>query len=128
MLYVCTVQPTTYDCVQLRDRGKPVPRWQQGGRLLTRGGLLFVAEESVEALRRRTLVARLQHPTTHADLLVPLLDARLLKAGGGDLVLTGVEMLEDVCYAQTWWLRLAQAEGADAERRAPTPVTESSAR
>jgi hypothetical protein len=116
------VEPPVYDCIQLRDRGKPVPRWQQGGRLLTRGGLLFVSEEAVQAFRRTTLVARLQHPATHAELLVPLLDVRLLKAGGGDLVLTGVELLEDACYAQTWWLRLAQVEGADATQRSPVPV------
>lgn len=116
------MKPTTYDCVQLRDHGKPVPRWQQGGRLLTRGGLLFVTEESVPALRRTTLVARLQHPTTHAEMLVPLLDVRLLKAGGGDLVLTGVELFEDVCYAQTWWLRLAQLEEAALERFTPDPI------
>ena len=72
-----------------------------------RGGFTIVASLNVE-------------PFSHTSQLLPRLDgARLVSLRGGDLVVTGTEIIDqprkqpDEVYRQSWWVRLVQASGSE---------------
>ena len=94
------------DCVRLRDRGKPTPRWQYGGRMLVQGARLELGEERDEVLRRTVLVARLYKRESREQHAPELRDVQLLRVRNDDMVLSGIEVIEDACHVQSWWVRI----------------------
>lgn len=89
----------------LRHKGAPVPRWQQS-QAAWYEGLLQVLEEKDPILGRHVLVARLFSPAREAELLPPLVDARLLQLTEQRMVIAGMERddLTRTDTAQAWLL------------------------
>jgi hypothetical protein len=70
-----------------------------------RGDLLIVQQRS-EVLNRTANVASV-HMTGAADTapLAPLHEAALAWMGPDGFLISGVELVDGVCYAQSWWCR-----------------------
>lgn len=97
---------------RLRERGRPIPKYQFAFKEAIEG-VLTVHEERDAVLNRHTRIARLRSPVGANRLdIPPLLDATLIELTAERLVLSGIERHNDVAivkiedFAQTWvcWL------------------------
>ena len=87
-----------------RREGKPIPRWQLHNARWTECRLT-VAEEHGDALGRTVRVARMESDRG-LEVFPPLLDAQLIHADAGRLILNGIENVDSRLgeRAQTWVL------------------------
>jgi hypothetical protein len=87
-----------------RREGKPIPRWQLHNARWTECRLT-VAEEHGEAVGRTVKVARMASDRG-SEVFPPLLDAQLIHADAGRLILNGIESVDSRLgeRAQTWVL------------------------
>lgn len=69
---------------------------------------VIIAQENSNALGRYSDVARASAAGDGRDQLLPALyDCRLSHMGHGGFVLTGLELIGSVAFAQNWWCRPA---------------------
>ena len=89
----------------MRDRGRA--RAQHDIQTATPvQGDLVVAQSKPEIFGRYSTVASFhQASSNEAPLLPPLHDAVLTAMGTNGFVLTGVELVDGLAYAQSWWCR-----------------------
>jgi len=70
-----------------------------------RGGIA-VEEERVECLKRVSRVAKVRGPWPMEPPLLPLLlDVNLASMAPNGMILSGIEEVNGVMYAQSWWCR-----------------------
>jgi hypothetical protein len=116
----------------LADHGSPLPGWRHG-----RGGVraqLVLGQQQDSSVRipRARIVARAQVPGgAPGDLLPPLFDARIVYVSGRDMLVVGVEQIEETnmpdrfkFFAQEWWCSILDQPApwsppADDEKLAP---------
>jgi len=68
-------------------------------------GDIVVAHENVTALGRYSDVASVGGGQVSEALLPALYDCRLAYMGTGGFVLSGLELVGSIAYAQAWWCR-----------------------
>ena len=92
----------------MRNCGKALSQIAIHSAVPVRGDLIVVQEKS-EAFGRYSNVARF-HMAGSSDPqpMPPLHDAVLSWMGPNGFVLTGIEDIDGVTYAQSWWCRPAQ--------------------
>lgn len=98
---------------RLRERGRPIPKYQHAFKSLVEGELL-VFEERDSVLNRHTRLAKIVNPATYASVGVPpLLDVQIVGMTREFISLSGIERIEDRAilkiedFAQTWlcWMK-----------------------
>jgi hypothetical protein len=90
---------------RMRERGKALDHADVQKAIGVRGDMIVVQEKS-SALNRYSNIARF-HTTGVNDPqpLPPLHDAVLSWMGPNGFVLSGIELVDGVAYAQSWWCR-----------------------
>ncbi|SMG61531.1 hypothetical protein SAMN06265784_1234 [Paraburkholderia susongensis] len=90
----------------MRQQGRAIPKRDVEAAPPVRGDLLVTQEKS-ETFGRYSTVARFQTSgAAEQQPLPPLHDADLSWMGTNGFVLTGIEVVGGVTYAQSWWCRL----------------------
>lgn len=102
------------DQVQLlcENQGAPIPRHRMAFKQRVYEGAYSLREEFDSDARRTIMMARLRVDST--DILPPLRDARVLFQEKGIVVVTGLEVLDELTRrrsAQTWMIRTAGYKG-----------------
>jgi hypothetical protein len=65
-----------------------------------------IIESHENLLGRTTTTAWIFSSAPGENILARLLDVRITGMATGGMNLTGVEMIDDALYAQSWWCRL----------------------
>lgn len=110
------------DYVQLlcENQGAPIPRHRLAFKQLEYEGQYSFREEHDMDARRTVMMARLR--VQGVDVLPQLRDARVIFQERGIVVVTGLEVLDELNRrrsAQTWYVKIAgyQVRGMDADPR-----------
>ena len=88
----------------MRFHGKALDQHQIRTASAVRGDIV-VAHENVTALGRYSDVASIGGGKISETLLPALYDCRLAHMGTGGFVLSGLELVGSIAYAQSWWCR-----------------------
>ena len=92
---------------QMRERGRALEHFDVQRAPGIFGDLLVVQEKSA-ALNRYSNIARFQiTAVSEPQPIPPLHDAVLSWMGPNGFVLSGVEFVDGIAYAQSWWCRPA---------------------
>lgn len=88
----------------MRLHGKALDQHQIRTAQAVRGDIV-IAHENVTALGRHSEVASIGGGHVSEAFLPPLYDCRLAYMGTGGFVLSGLELVGSIAYAQSWWCR-----------------------
>lgn len=88
----------------MRLHGKALDQHQIRTAPAVRGDIV-VAHENVTALGRYSDVASIRGGHVSEALLPALYDCRLAHMATGGFVLSGLELIGSIAYAQSWWCR-----------------------
>ncbi|WP_314407305.1 hypothetical protein [Pseudomonas kuykendallii] len=95
-----------FQVMTMRDRGLALSKQQM--RAKTMVGNIEISAQPCPELGRMATVARLTaHNSRHGDLLPMLCDAHLQWMSSTGMVLSGVEVVDGLGFAQSWFCRLA---------------------
>jgi hypothetical protein len=122
---------TYFAVTTLVDRGWPLPRWRHGrGGVPARIEIRESHDDDAHPSRIR-LVAKATGPGGGRDLLPPLRDATVVYMLGDEMMIAGIERLEDERlpdrhrdYAQTWFCKRIPDASAATVFATPAPPLE----
>lgn len=92
--------------LRLRQRGRPIGKRPE--MIPTIPGDVLIEMLKSSPMGRPSLCARINNPDPNAPELPPLYDAEVNTMIGNSLVITGVEFVNGVAYAQSWHCRVAE--------------------
>lgn len=88
----------------MRHNGKALDQHQIRSAPAVRGDII-ISHENVTALGRHSDVANIGGGHVSEALLPALYDCRLAHMSTGGFVLSGLELIGSIAYAQSWWCR-----------------------